>query len=211
MQDQKSIGVKLQKRKRIPNEGNGWNAKRMWNAKRRKWVHPFTQIGYIQPTIKEVFKDLTDEPSDSKDFKSAAKFVSRCLEKLEKGEFDLEENCCKSEYRVMGASPQKKPLKVRYALFDYFIDIRYSLKGRLPQYFLFSKTKQLYGECCFLRAEAGEELKKLKITRKVVLILLYFFEVSKQTTFYKSRSSKETNNSVFKKCLDFQVLAESKI
>ena len=62
---------------------------------------------YIQPTVKEVFKGLTDERNDTKDFKSAAKLVSRCLEKLEKGEFDLEENCCKSKYHVMGAVPKK--------------------------------------------------------------------------------------------------------
>ena len=62
---------------------------------------------YIQPTVKEVFKGLTDERNDTKDFKSAAKLVSHCLEKLEKGEFDLEENCCKSKYHVMGAVPKK--------------------------------------------------------------------------------------------------------
>ena len=61
--------------------------------------------GYIQPIVREVFKDLTDEPSGSKDFKIATKFVSRYLEKLEKGEFDLEENCWKNKDCVMGASP----------------------------------------------------------------------------------------------------------
>ena len=111
-------------------------------------------------------------------------------------------------------APPKKPLEVRYALFDYFIDIKYSLKGRLPQHFLLSQAKQLYEEYFFLKAEAGEEPKKLKITRKWlqnVLRLLNIFEVSKQATFYNSRSSKEKNNSVFKKCLDCQVSAESKI
>ena len=34
-----------------------------------------------------------------------SKFVSRYLEKLEKGEFDLEENCWKNKDCVMGASP----------------------------------------------------------------------------------------------------------
>ena len=73
----------------------------------KKRVDPFTQRGYIQPIVREVFKDLTDEPSDSKDFKSAAKFVSWCLEKLKKGEFDLEENCCKNKNHVMGAGPPR--------------------------------------------------------------------------------------------------------
>ena len=70
---------------------------------RNEEILPF----YIQPTVKEVFKGLTDERNDTKDFKSAAKLVSSCLEKLEKGEFDLEENCSKSKYHVMGAGPEK--------------------------------------------------------------------------------------------------------
>ena len=37
---------------------------------------------------------------------------------------------------------------------------------------------------------------------EVVQILPYFSEVSKQTIFYNSRSSKDKNSSVFKKCLD---------
>ena len=70
-------------------------------------------------------KDLTDEPSDSKDFKSATKFVSHCLEKLQKGEFDLEQNCCQNKYRVMGAGLLKKPLKydVLYLIILLTLDI----------------------------------------------------------------------------------------
>ena len=116
-------------------------------------------------TFREVFKDLIDKPSNSKDFKSATKFVSRCLEKLEKDEFDLEENCCKNKYHVMGAGPDKT-LEVRHALFDYFIEIRYSLKGRLPQHIVLSKGRQLYEEYCILKTDAGKEPDKLKITRK---------------------------------------------
>ena len=51
-------------------------------------------------------------------------------------------------------------IEARYALFDYFIDIRYSLKGRLPQHILLSKAKQLYEEYCVLKTKAGESLRK---------------------------------------------------
>ena len=78
----------------------------------RDYIQPtvregFSQRGYIQPTVREVFKDLTDEPNDSNDFKSAAKLANHCLEKLGKGEFDLEEGCCKNKYHVMGDDPKK--------------------------------------------------------------------------------------------------------
>ena len=164
MQVQKSIRVEVKERKRKyeDDKKNPAINKAVWNAKQRKWVHPFTQRSNIQPAVREVFKDLTDEPSDSKD---SAKFVSRCLEKLYRGEFNLEENFCKNKYRVMDAGPPKNR-EVRYALFGYFIDIRYNLRGRLPQYILLSKAKQPYEEHCFLKAKAGEEPKKLKITRK---------------------------------------------
>ena len=109
LQDQTSIGAKVQERKRNydKDKKNAAINKAVWNVKRRKWVHHFTQRSYIQPTVREVSKDLTDEPSDSKDFKSVTKFVSHCLEKLEKGKIDLEENCCKNKYRVMGVGPKK--------------------------------------------------------------------------------------------------------
>ena len=61
---------------------------------------------------------------------------------------------------------QKKVLKVRYSLFDYFIDMRYSLKGWLPQHIILSIAKQLFEDYCVLKAEAGKEAEKLKITQK---------------------------------------------
>ena len=83
LQDQKRIGVKVNERKRKYEEDKKNPAinKAVCNARQRKWVHPFTQRGYIQPTVTGVFKDLTDELCDSKYFKSATKFVSCCLEK----------------------------------------------------------------------------------------------------------------------------------
>ena len=59
LQDQKSIGVKIQERKRKYEEDkkNPTINKAVGNTKRRKWVHPLTQGGYIHPTVREVFKD----------------------------------------------------------------------------------------------------------------------------------------------------------
>ena len=166
--DQKRIALAVQERKRKYEEDkkNPEINKVIWNEKRKKWVHPFTQTGYIQPTVRKVFIDLKDEKSDTNGFKRATKFVSRCLEKLQRGEFALEENCGKNKYRLMGAGPKKQALEVRYALFDYFVDIRSSLKGCLPQLILLSKAKQLHEEYCELKRHAGEEPKELKITRQ---------------------------------------------
>ena len=79
-------------------------------------MHPFTQTGYIQPTVREVFFDLKDEKSDTNDFKSERKFVIHSLEKLRRGGFALEENCGKNKYRLMGAGPKQRALEVRFSL-----------------------------------------------------------------------------------------------
>ena len=65
----------------------------------------------------------------------------------------------------MDAGPKKRAREVRYALCDYFVDIRSSLKGCLPQLILLSKAKQLYEESCELKRHAGDKPEKLKITR----------------------------------------------
>ena len=74
---QHEIGLKVreQKRKSEEDKKNPRINKPIWNAKRKKWVHPFTQKGYMQPTVREIFNDLKDEQRDSADFKSATKFV----------------------------------------------------------------------------------------------------------------------------------------
>ena len=135
--DQQKIAVHLQDRKRKYEADKNDPAinKSVWNEKRRKWVNPFNQTGYIQPSVRELFIDLRNEKCDNVQFKSATKFVVRCLQKLETGEFDIEGNCSSKKFRIMGAGPPKKALEVRSALFDYFIDIRSVLKGYLVYIF----------------------------------------------------------------------------
>ena len=92
----------------------------MWNAKRKKWVYPFTQNRFIQKTVREIFTDLKEERCDTTDFKLVTKFVSRCLEKLDRGEFDAEEDGRSDKYRVLGTGKPKYAVEVRPALFNFF-------------------------------------------------------------------------------------------
>ena len=43
------------KRKRKDHEGLKDPNKHIWNEKRRKWVNPISQTGYVAPTVKEFF------------------------------------------------------------------------------------------------------------------------------------------------------------
>ena len=96
--DQKRIALAVQERKRKCEEDKKIPKinKAIWNEKRKKWVHPFTQTRYIQPTVRKVFIDLKDEKSDTNDFKSATKFVSSCLEKLQRGELHWKKTVAKT-------------------------------------------------------------------------------------------------------------------
>ena len=92
--------------------------------------------------------------------------MSCCLEKLERGDFALEENCGKNQYRLMGDGPKKRALEVRYGWLDYFVDISSSRKERLHQLILLSKPKQLDEYYCELKRHTRHKPEELKITRQ---------------------------------------------
>ena len=140
--------------------------KAVWNAKQKKWVYPFTRKGFIQPTVREIFTDLREERCDTADFKSATKFVSRCLEKLDRDKLDAVENRRSGKCRVLGAGKPNDAVKVKQALFSFFIDVHTSLKGHLPRYILISKVKHIYNEYCDIESQDDEVPGQLKFTNQ---------------------------------------------
>ena len=51
----------------------------------------------------------------------------------------MEDNNCKTKFGFLGAGLPKRAIEVRLALFDYFIDVRSSLKGQLPYFILMAR------------------------------------------------------------------------
>ena len=96
----------------------------MWNAKEKKWFYPFTQKGFIQTTVREIFTDLKEERCYTADFKSATRFVSRCLEKLDRGEFHDDQNRRSDKFKVFWVAKPKHAAEVRQVLFSFYIDVR---------------------------------------------------------------------------------------
>ena len=84
------------------------------------------------------------EKHDSPDFKSCVKFVGRYEKLLVTGKFEIEGNDVGNKFRIAGAGAPKKCLSVRKELFDIFIDIRSSLKARLPKKIFLVKVESLY-------------------------------------------------------------------
>ena len=127
----------------------------VWNAKKRKWAKPSSQIGCKTLTVREIFVDMKDEIGTSSDYKSCINFVGRCEELLTAGQFDIERNDLSNKFRVAGAGTPKKAIDLRNDLFQYYIDIRSSLKAKLPKNILLAKARSLYTEYCKLQREQG--------------------------------------------------------
>ena len=49
-----------------------------------------------------------------------------------------------TKYRKSGAGRQRKAPGVRYAAIDWFLDVRSSLKDRLPRKLFLTKCRELY-------------------------------------------------------------------
>ena len=164
--EQEKIGneLKAKKAKCEADKNDPSINKSVWSENKKKRVHPFTQTGYINPFVREFFVDWKNEKSDFMEFKSAAKFVTRCLDKIERGDFSIEGNNSKTKFRLLGAGLPKRAIAVRLALFDYFIDVRSSLKGRLPRFILMTKAQELYRAYCDLKKKAGENPDELKLS-----------------------------------------------
>ena len=79
---------------------------------------------------------MKEEKCDSLNFKSCVQFVRRCEELLVTEKFEIESNAAGNKFSAVGADTPKKCPKVRKELFDFFIDIRSSLRARLPNKFL---------------------------------------------------------------------------
>ena len=110
LKQQQQIGKIMVERKRKFEEDKNNPAinKSVWNEKRKRWTNHFSQKGYINPSVRDIFPNLKDNKCDDKEFISAAKFIGRYRDKYEQGQFKLEGNAANNKYRLMGADPPKK-------------------------------------------------------------------------------------------------------
>ena len=138
----------------------------VWNAKKRKRTKPSSQIGYKALPVREIFVDMKDEGSTSSDYKTCIKFFGRCEELLITEQFDIEGNDVSNKSRVAGAGAPKKAIELRNELFQYFIDIRSSLKARLPKNIFQAKARSVYTEYCKLQREQGQKPPKLTFSNR---------------------------------------------
>ena len=117
-----------------------------YNEKRKKHTNQTPREGYIAKAVREFHSDLKDVKHDDSNLKAAICLGKRCYEQVieskESGEINVETS--KSKYRKAGGGEKKTIPDVRDALFDWFIDIRGTLKARLPRKMFKTQCKIFY-------------------------------------------------------------------
>ena len=94
----------------------------------------------------------------------ALKFAKRCHEKYLNDEF-VDEEPSKKIFRESGAGWKCKTPEVREAMFEWFINVREVLKGRLLIKMFQSKSQQVYNELLKQQTEPVPEQDQLKFSK----------------------------------------------
>ena len=100
--------------------------------KRKKLILMKPKQGFIVAAVREFYTDLSKVKQDNPNLVKALKFAKPCYEKYLANNFEGEEPP-KKRFRESGAGRKCKAPEVREAIFEWFINVRGVLKGRLQQ------------------------------------------------------------------------------
>ena len=145
LEEKEKLGKLAEKYKKEYNEKMEEQSKlpKQWDRRRKMFVKKNASHlggGYLARAVRETFPHLKDVRHDDSELKSAIKIASRALDvrevKKNTGDLDVLEDECrpsssKRKCREPGAGRKAKVPEVRNALFEWFVDVRGSLKGRL--------------------------------------------------------------------------------
>ena len=112
--------------------------KTRWDGKRKQHVDLKPKEGYISKSVRNFCADLKNAKHDDKSFRSASTFAVRCHKSILKNTWnDIEDengktSKAKKRFRESGGGRKPKAPEVRNAVFEWFLDVRGALKGRLP-------------------------------------------------------------------------------
>ena len=114
---------------------------RLISVKYGKNTTKLPREGYIARAVREYHKNLEGLKNDDPIMKKAVKLGKRCHYQQMRNQLDIVEPPTKSKFRNPGGGRKVTAPGVREALDDRFIDVRGSLKARLPRSLL--KTGQV--------------------------------------------------------------------
>ena len=104
-----------------------------WNDKIKKHTNKLPREGYLAHAVRAYYPDLQGLKHDHPVLVKALKLGKRCYDQVVKYENEVTERPAKSKFRQSGGGRKVVAPTVREALYDWFIDVRGSLKARLPR------------------------------------------------------------------------------
>ena len=125
--------------------------------------------GYILKSVRNFYADLKNAKHDDKSFKSASTLAVRCHKSILKNTWndieDENEKAPKKRSRESGGGRKPKEPEVRDAVFEWFLDVRGALKGRLPLMIFLRKCRGFYQNWLEQQAEDIPKNDRLKFGR----------------------------------------------
>ena len=115
-----------------------------YSEKRRKHVKTLPRGGYVARTVREFYSGLKDVKHDNPTLTKALKLGKRCLNQVEADEDTVTAPPSKSKYLQTGGGRKLTIPDVRQILFEWFVDIRGTLKARLPRKMFTTQCKFFY-------------------------------------------------------------------
>ena len=136
--------------------------KTKYDYKRKRHVPIKPSTGFIAKAVRQFYGDLKDAKNNDVDFVRAVKLASRSYNEIDS--LRDPSSCPPKKVRSQGAGRKRKAPEVRISLFNWFIDVRETLKGRLPRRIFKMKANQLYEE--WLTQNPVPENERLKFSNQ---------------------------------------------
>ena len=161
--------------------------KTRYDHKRRKHVPVKPKQGLIATAVREFYTNLSKVKHDNPNLVKALKFAKRCYEKYLANDFEGEEPP-KKRFRESGAGRKCKAPEVREAMFEWFINVRGVLKGRLPKKMVRSMCHQVYSEWLKQQPEPISEEEQLKFSKHWIQDWIKEYDVSLLVSLSQSKT-----------------------
>ena len=106
---------------------------------------------YIAASVREYYPDLASMKNSDPNFQKACRMATRCYQNKIKNDDDVAVDSSKKKFRVSGGGRKVRVSDVREAMFEWFVDVRTSLKARLPRKLFKMKCAEVSKRGCPIR------------------------------------------------------------
>jgi hypothetical protein len=119
----------------------------VYDTRRKIHVRRKPKEGFVSKAVREFFPSVVQLKAGDKKMEQARSFANRCYGTFKRKRdlgIDGEEPNAKKRYRSEGAGRKAVAPEVREAAFQWFVDVRGGLKGRLPRKLFRLKCLELF-------------------------------------------------------------------